>query len=42
MRIYSKILLIVGLSFTLTNVSKAQLDIDSFLELNKNADFILA
>ncbi|MFT6826950.1 MAG: hypothetical protein ACI9Z3_000669 [Roseivirga sp.] len=32
MRIYSKIILIVGLSLTLTNVSKAQLDFDSFLE----------
>jgi hypothetical protein len=32
MRIYSKILLVVGLSLTLTNVSKAQLDFDSFLE----------
>ncbi len=32
MRIYSKILLIVGLSLTLTNVSKAQFDFDSFLE----------
>lgn len=32
MRLYTKIVLIVGLSFSLSNMAKAQVDFDSFLE----------